>query len=75
MCNDCACKLNSPANKDEAALEALEQMLTSGGQFNCHTPYFQDTMRRCAGFLYIKDLFEEIDRIDEEDLNEVVDFD
>jgi len=70
MCNDCACKKGSAANIDENALNALEQMLMSGGQFNCHTPDFQDTKRPCAGFLYIKSLFEEIDRIDEQDLKE-----
>lgn len=55
MCNDCACKLGSAANKDEAALMALEGTLLGGRQFNCHTKDFKDACKPCAGFLYIKE--------------------
>lgn len=62
MCDDCAFKLGSDANNDEAALVAIETQLLSGGGFNCHTPEFTDAGRPCVGYLYAMQHFDYLDK-------------
>lgn len=63
MCHDCAFRLGSDANNDEAAVNAAADCLAFGATFNCHIDVKDqkgniidriDRQKICAGFAYAK---------------------
>ncbi len=66
MCNDCAFKLNSDANKDDEATMAAIDCLAFQGQFNCHqvdaNGEFIDKGTPCIGFLHAKQFYDQFEK-------------
>lgn len=60
MCNECAFKLNSPANLEEHNVDGAMSALAYEGVFNCHINDYEDAGEPCRGFLYAKQYFNNI---------------
>lgn len=59
MCNDCAFKPGTAANKEAYTVEMAAQCVVYDmAKFNCHTPDLKFIDKPCAGYLYAKQYFE-----------------